>query len=504
MAKLFVFAIGGTGARVIKSLTYLLASGVKCNFSEIVPIIIDPDRAGGDINRTVGLLKNYQKIQTEITEFDHNNFFNTAITTLSEVIARKGGNSNVIDGFKFELDGVQNDKFKDFIDYTSLDLNNKWLTQLLFSEDNLNASLEVGFKGNPNIGSVVMNQFSKSAAFQAFANNITQEDRIFIISSIFGGTGAAGFPLLIKNIREGFINGDNYDYLKNSLIGAITVQPYFKVSKKDESKIDSKGFISKTKAALHYYFNNVTGNDSVNTLYYIGDTTSAEYENIEGGADQRNDAHFVELASALAIIDFANINQTFLQTKEGKAIDPIYKEFGIINNGERITFSDLYSESIGLVRSQLTEYFYFNLFLKEKLSSELNHPYASAYTNKFDSNFLNQPFYTTLSLFNKAFRVWLGELNRNKIAFAPFNIQVLTNEENDVVDISINTPSIFTLVNSVKEKKSLMSMIAKNNYELIISKLNSAAEKVGNATVSKRFMGVFSKATKEVVEQKLF
>ena len=52
MAKLYVFGIGGTGARVVKSLTMLLASGVKTNY-DIVPILIDPDRAGGDLNRTV-------------------------------------------------------------------------------------------------------------------------------------------------------------------------------------------------------------------------------------------------------------------------------------------------------------------------------------------------------------------------------------------------------------------------------------------------------------------
>ena len=40
--KTFVFGIGGTGARVLRSLTLLLASGVECK-SDIVPIIIDPD-----------------------------------------------------------------------------------------------------------------------------------------------------------------------------------------------------------------------------------------------------------------------------------------------------------------------------------------------------------------------------------------------------------------------------------------------------------------------------
>jgi hypothetical protein len=68
MARLFVFAIGGTGSRVLKSLTMLLASGVKPNSErefEIVPIIIDPHKSNEDLKRTERLLGNYQTISNE-------------------------------------------------------------------------------------------------------------------------------------------------------------------------------------------------------------------------------------------------------------------------------------------------------------------------------------------------------------------------------------------------------------------------------------------------------
>jgi hypothetical protein len=506
MAKLFVFGIGGTGARVIKSLIMLLASGVKIDY-EIVPILIDPDRASGDLNRTVKLLREYQFIQQDIGGFEHNHFFGTRILTLSEIIARKGSNTNVIDGFRFELGGVQTDRFKDFIDFANLDPANKWVTSLLFSEENLDADLEVGFKGNPNIGSVVLNQFTRSEAFQAFAANFEKDDRIFIISSIFGGTGAAGFPLLLKNIREGVINEQTYAFLQEAIIGAVTVLPYFKVSADEESQIDSKGFISKTKAALNYYFNNVTGNNSVNALYYIGDLIANEYENKEGGGDQRNDAHFIEVASALAIVDFAHLSGDFIRTVEGKAVKPLYKEFGIKDNTNSIRFGDLCDETVEVMRSCTTEYFYFNLFLKEKLASALNHPYASAYSNKIDRNFMDQGFYKTLTDFNKSYRIWLGELYRNRVAFCPFNMSVHTGTKQEVTDIHIDTESIFSLVNGVSEKKSWKSHVPgldKANYELFVAHLNKAAEKVGDAGTNKRFMGVFSNATRSLINQKLF
>ena len=167
------------------------------------------------------------------------------------------------------------------------------------------------------------------------------------------------------NHSHGKINGENYNHLKNASIGAITVQPYFKIKQSDNSEIDSHGFISKTKAALHYYAKNITGDDNpaINALYYIGDLRSNMYENHEGGIDQKNDAHFVELASVLAILDFAKTDKTALQSDEGKAINPIYKEFGIKEESDQITFVNLFKNSSDLIKNSLSEYFYFNLFI---------------------------------------------------------------------------------------------------------------------------------------------
>ena len=65
--KLFIFAVGGTGARVLRSLTMLLASGVELpNCDRVVPIIIDPDAHNGDMNRTVALLQSYQQVHRRL------------------------------------------------------------------------------------------------------------------------------------------------------------------------------------------------------------------------------------------------------------------------------------------------------------------------------------------------------------------------------------------------------------------------------------------------------
>lgn len=42
MKKVFVFCIGGTGLRVMKSIAMLMAGGMSTNGYTVIPIIIDP------------------------------------------------------------------------------------------------------------------------------------------------------------------------------------------------------------------------------------------------------------------------------------------------------------------------------------------------------------------------------------------------------------------------------------------------------------------------------
>src|SRR5690606_35969734 len=150
------------------------------------------------------------------------------------------------------------------------------------------------------------------------------------ISSIFGGTGAAGFPLLLKNIRSASHSLNNHALLRSAPVGAVSVLPYFGVKKDEDSDIEKSTFISKTNAALRYYEYGV--NDSVNSMYYLGDKLVKDYDNHEGSVAQQNDAHFIELASALAILDFAN--------ETNVSINKV-KEFGVANQAQTLTFNDL-------------------------------------------------------------------------------------------------------------------------------------------------------------------
>jgi hypothetical protein len=402
-----------------------------------------------------------------------------------------------------DLGNTQNIDFKTYIGLAAMGTGgqpnaNFALASMLFSENNLNSNMDVGFKGNPNIGSVVLNQFSASQEFINFAASFAQGDRIFIISSIFGGTGASGFPLLLKNLRtiSNAVNGNGL--IKVAPIGAVSILPYFNVAPPGNtpdgqqcSQIDSSTFISKTKAALSYYDKNMT---EANVLYYIGDGVTKQYNNSEGGVTQQNDAHFIELAAALAIIDFAQIPDNQLPV----TIDPnnnngvvpattvVYKEFGITNPTPTILFSDLDISTQRLIKKPMTQFTLFCKYMNEQIENAKDQqPWAI--DNKFDDAFFSAPFYRSdLTGIKNAYWAWLTEMSNNQRAFTPYNLS--TNKDRLFVD----------LIPGEKPKKKWWS--PKNNYALFDDKLNK--QKTNDGQTPQQFFEIFYKATEEIVRKK--
>ncbi len=418
MAKLFVFAIGGTGSRVLKALTMLLASGVTLrNTDEVIPIVLDPHATNDDLLRTKELLREYGNIRAGLQTKPSSGFFGTEIKTLNRSI---GGNATIADTYVFELQGVQQEKFRDYINYEGLDTPSKAFASLLFSEENLETKMDIGFVGNPNIGSTVLNQFRYSDVFQAFAENFGSNDRIFIVSSIFGGTGAAGFPILLKNIRGAQAIGQipNPAFLRDAKIGAVTVMPYFSLTTNDNKLIDPASFIAKTKAALSYYQKGV--NPSVNALYYIGDDQTKAYTYDPGAGGQKNEAHFVELASALAIVDFMNIDDSSLNVSNGLPTSPVYKEFGVEQDGTTLQLGNLASATKEQINLPLTKMALFSTYLSQRIKSAAGTVQWAKANPPISSSFLNSGFFNSVKNFDTGFRQWLSEMGTNKRAFDPF------------------------------------------------------------------------------------
>ena len=175
MSKLYVFGIGGTGSRVLRSLTMLLASGVECKSDKIVPIIIDPDDSGADKTRTIDLMNQYMAIRSKL-EFNVNNtnrFFKTEIIPVD-------GMTNFI----FPLQNTRNCRFKDFIASSQLDKESMALVNMLFSEKNLNSDMKVGFKGNQDLSTtrISLTVLSKVTEYLLLALSLVELEQVVFLS----------------------------------------------------------------------------------------------------------------------------------------------------------------------------------------------------------------------------------------------------------------------------------------------------------------------------------
>lgn len=464
MAKLYVFGIGGTGSRVLRSLTMLLAAGADANGYTIVPIVIDPDHANGNLTQTVTLMDEYVSIRDYLTFAgdNKNRFFSTKI-------------DKVLTNFTMPVENTNNMRFRDFINLDGMnDKANRAMARMLFSDENLNSSMNVGFEGNPNIGSVVLNQITSSDEFLQFAQSFQANDRIFIISSIFGGTGASGFPLLLKTMRNDQ-SIPNHQAINNAVIGAITVLPYFMIDQDNNSTIDSATFISKSKSALAYYDRTIARNNEINALYFIGDEGGESYDNIKGGNGQRNKAHAVELLSATAVLDF--VRNDFGPGE--------YMELGVKDTTGALTLNSFYIELSNMIRYPLAQFALFALGMKNDFDFLSSKQLRKNTDLGLDNNFYNnnsKPFVKMVKYFLQSYMEWLDEMKSNSISMDLFNT-------------SSNNP--FEFITGIRARRRLFGSY---NWDTYRTALNDS--KVSSTQAEDKFMEMYYNGLEELCKDK--
>ncbi len=442
--NVYIFAIGGTGARVLRSLTFCLASGMSRIpvGTTFIPIIIDYDKDNADKTRCIELMNLYRKInfisQNKMTiNNEEENFFLSNIRGVNPA----DNDPSFLFGFGQDIAGAVG-SFADYLGYAhmmgELSLTKDLLSSLYNDEDDqstnteLNLNLGQGFKGNPNIGSLVFENLKDDAQFQQFLNNFdTAIDRAFIIGSVFGGTGSSGLPRLVDAIRYCGRAGFN-----DALLGSAIVMPYFKVNTPAAGgAIHSNLFNSKQKAALSYYIQeDEHGNsiyDKITASYFIADDNGTTYEHYsEGSDDQKNNAHIVELLSALSIIDFACKNPHNLHK---------YNEYGLRSDpsgGDSISIKNLYDgekDFQHIERMTLA----FNFHEKYVLSGDIS-PKEAFYSPRgleiascLDND---ETIFPTLRKFIEEFNLWIDELSHQSDSFKPFNNKSIINPDNKSVE----------------------------------------------------------------------
>lgn len=413
MPKLFIFAIGGTGERVMRSFTMLMAAGIPAlNNYDVYPIIIDYDQKNADKLRTVELLQNYANVH------------NAAYKRHTQGIDQEGVKSLFFSSKPMMLSGLKeyvfpfkpatpNQKFREYIGFDFLagdTLLTRHLLASLYDESHradteLNLDMTVGFKGNPNIGSVVFNSIGNTAEFSTFRSlfNPSQGDKAVIIGSLFGGTGASGIPEIVKAINA---------MQNQAKIATIFVLPYFAPMEQKGGAIRASRFNSKTKAALSFY------KDSglmpmIDKIYYIGDPYPTSVPYSEGGDTQQNTANLVELLAAMMIEHYvANRGGTQQEFKFSLNANIVVRDGQ--KNGNRLFLEDFDPVSVKEVLNHLVELSIGLKFFHEEIHSEKAKSRDFYKYLKLDAKGSNKELDTLceeLEKFYHKYQNWLKELD---------------------------------------------------------------------------------------------
>lgn len=374
MSRLFIFAIGGTGARVLRSFTMLLASGQHLlKDVDVYPIILDYDEKNGDTTIATGCIGTYNKIHNIVwndPNFAHEEgYFKSNLLQLAP--ANPGGGS----AFRMVYAPNENkEQYKNYIGFGTLGIdeqntersrelhgdhapeintsNTRLLLESLYNTDPLSddsemfLKMDVGFKGNPNIGSVVFHDIDQECdEFREFLTLLNNNDKVIVVGSLFGGTGSSGVPEIIKKIHV---------RKPEVPIGAVLVMPYFAPKPKNGGTIRHEVFNSKTKAAINYYETNglmkfqedgsYDDNDGgiIRSAYFIGDPKPTVLDYCDGGENQRNPANVVEFVGALSIMHFQS-----LSFADGDNVGGCFK-YGVGSHlvGENVAVKQLFHDDL--------------------------------------------------------------------------------------------------------------------------------------------------------------
>lgn len=315
MNNLYIIAVGGSGERVLRSFTMALVAGMNINADKVIPVIVDNDansKALTNCKNLINAYRNptkpgvhalYEQIAPYKPSFCHVEIEEPIILDVA------GGH---IGDLKNVIGCPSTQGEKDPYDKAIKSLLAE--QELLFTDKELTMQLNVGFVGNPNIGSVVMNSMSLAdPKFQA-VKSASQQDGVIVIGSLFGGTGAAGIPLIINTLLQA-------GTADKPQIGVIAMLPYFEIENKDGDQnnreldgydVKSDIFEIKTRAALMYYDKHMSR--KIDYMYYVGDKNRSTFKKSLGGPTQDNPATICELMAAMAIVDFAKGKPTSTTT----------------------------------------------------------------------------------------------------------------------------------------------------------------------------------------------
>jgi hypothetical protein len=299
---------GGTGIRVLEAVLQLCAAGLGPDNLRV--LVIDPDRANGNGDRTSTLVDRYR----EGTRLFGRKLGEGLRLFGTELDLLEVGSES---GLKIWSPVSTTDRLQELLKISLLGSTGMPadLWQLFFTRQELDMDLSEGFRARPSVGAAAMSMVALQAdeppwklLLQRLENDLAQETgaQVFLTGSVFGGTGAATLFPIGRFLRDRLTG-------QRLRIAAAPLTPYFRfaAAAADPSQAAvaeaarSEDFPTHTRGAVDFY-RHLERHDAppFDVLFWIGDSTPRTVDYAPGGTRQRNPAHVVELVTALAALEF--------------------------------------------------------------------------------------------------------------------------------------------------------------------------------------------------------
>ena len=310
-----LIGIGGTGAKVVESALALFAAGIGP--AEVHVGLVDQDRSNGNMSRTETSLEHLLRFQSLWQDGNPPSRIDPARSKepgerldLAAVRVRPLLGDRAL--WSPEKDDVS------LTDILGRDLTDgrRELFDLLFmpGEQEQDLQLGEGYRGRAHVGAAALAAAMLEDENQLIARLRTLmesgdrgEVRIFLVGSAFGGTGAAGFPTLARELHR--IRTDpNFGNRGQVRIGGALMLPYFGFARPDDTGqpvVTADELLPKAQLALEYYGKLFETENTFDRFYVLGwDPFFNLGYHEAGNREQRNPPLLPELFAACGAVDF--------------------------------------------------------------------------------------------------------------------------------------------------------------------------------------------------------
>jgi len=345
--------------RCIEAFTHLCAIGMF-DKTDVHLLALDTDKDNGNFTRLKNLKEAYIKTKgVNKKQFALENTFFSAN----------------LHYYQFSPDYSKLSTFSALYHYSDAKFSNPEkaaIADLLFTDNAKDFDLKHGYRAQTHLGSLLMYhsiiddvRMNDRSDLRRFIQELISacssgKPRVFILGSVFGGTGASSIPIIPKAIKEAAaLISDATDIERNAYFGATLLTSYFSFplpgdSEKAKQKViaTSDKFSLNSQAAMMFYEADETVKITYQKFYMMG-TESIDWKpgkvkdkTITGGENQENDSHYIELLAAFAAWHFFNSPEQGTDAdrlsglddlKLEKRVEYLYRTF---NENGKIDFAD--------------------------------------------------------------------------------------------------------------------------------------------------------------------